>query len=393
MRSFLSALLFVSFFAVSITAIAVAQESDTEKDLLFVTNQGEASVSIINMNTNEVVETVDLTAFGFSSNASPHHAVAEKDGSAWYVSMIAENTVLKLNSDDEVVSQGQMEAPGLLSIHPTKNYLFVARSMMAASPPQSLGMADRDDLATLEEVGVFFDRPHAVTTTADGRFVYSASLATNQFIGLDPETQRGELTAIDGSTHVLVQLASSPDGMQLAGTGQLSAALLLFDVEDDGRLTLTDEIEVGAQPWHPIYSPDGSRIYVPNKQGNSVSVVDVEQREVIHTIEGDAFAEPHGAALSADGRYLYVSNNHQRGMMEDMMRDMVAGAEQPAGSPRDHDDHHDDHDHHADHDHDEHDHDTDERPGTVAVIDTETFEVVQVIEVGVYPTGLGTQVR
>ena len=389
------------FLAVALFAFtagsSLAQDAAEERDLLYVANQGEASVAIIDMSTHEVIETVDLTALGFSANASPHHVIAEPDGSAWYVSLITENTVLKINADNELVDRATMEAPGLMSLHPTENTLFIARSMMAVNPPQRIGMAPRDDLGALEEVDVFFDRPHALAITAEGAFVYTASLATNQLIGLDPESLRGDLSTVDGAPHVIVQLAASPDGRQMAGTGQLTGTLLLFDVAADGRLTLTDEVAVGAQPWHPIYSPDGRHIYVPNKQSNTVSVVDVEQRAVTHTMEHDAFAEPHGAALSPDGRHLYISNNHQRGMMEDMMQDMAATAGQ-GGTHGDHSDHgndHGDHGHHSNHGdhngHEGHDHSTGDRPGTIAVIDTETLEVVQVIEVGVYPTGIGTR--
>ena len=374
---------------------------------LYVTNQGEASVSIINMDTHEVETTVDLTELGFSENAQPHHAIAEPDGSAWYVSLIGDNTVLQFNADNEIISQGSMQAPGLLSLHADNDQLFIARSMMAVSPPQSLGMAPRSDLGLLEEVDVFIDRPHALATTPDGRFVYSASLATNQFIGVDPTTRRGELSTIDGDTHVIVQMAASPITNEIVGTGQTTAQLLFFDIEDDGTLTHTESVEVGAQPWHPVYSDDGERIFVPNKQSNDISVVDATERRVVDTITHDSFAEPHGAVLSPDGTRLYISNNHQRAMMEDMARDM--GMDPDAHDDHaDHDDHehhdeHDDHEHHDEHDehvhHDEHDahhddeghdHTTEDRPGTITVIDTETLEVVDVIEVGVYPTGIGT---
>ena len=365
----------------------LAQDTAEERDLLYVANQGEASVAIIDMASQEVIETVDLTALGFSANASPHHVIAEPDGSAWYVSLISENTVLKFNAENELVDRASMEAPGLLSLHPTERTLFIAHSMMAVNPPQRIGIAPRDDLGALEQVEVFFDRPHAITVTPDGSFVYVGSLATNQLIGVDAESLRGDLLALDGPPHVLVQLATSPDGQQVAGTGQLTGRLLLFDVGAEGQLTLTDQVAVGAQPWHPTYSPDGSRIYVPNKQANTVSVVDTEQRTVTHTIEHDAFAEPHGTALSADGRYLYVSNNHRRGEMDHMMQDMgtMGGDDGMHGD-------HGGHDEHSDHDsHEGHSESRDERPGTIAVIDTETLEVVRVIEVGVYPTGIGTR--
>jgi YVTN family beta-propeller protein len=91
---------------------------------------------------------------------------------------------------------------------------------------------------------------------------------------------------------------------------------------------------------------------VPNKASNTVSVVDLESRTVTATIEGEGLAQPHGAVLSPDGRYLFVSNNNRNGTYT------------PTGDNPD--------------------------AGTITVIDTETNEITKVIEVGTYPSGIGT---
>jgi YVTN family beta-propeller protein len=105
--------------------------------------------------------------------------------------------------------------------------------------------------------------------------------------------------------------------------------------------------------------------------------------------------QPHGSALSPDGRYLYVSNNHRQ--MSMTMSSARGDTEQgdAQGDPS--------------MDHDEMDHDEMQEDamqedatsgsvpsgnnGTISVIDTESFEVVDVIEVGEYPTGIGTRAR
>jgi len=61
------------------------------KEYVYVANQGSATVSVIDVAKNDVVETVDLERLGFSANAKPHHIVVEPDGSFWYLSMIVEN--------------------------------------------------------------------------------------------------------------------------------------------------------------------------------------------------------------------------------------------------------------------------------------------------------------
>ena len=318
---------------------------------IYVCNQGSATVSIFDANTHEVVDTVDLQTLGFSENAKPHHAVAEPDGSFWYLSLIAENTVLKLNPENEVVGRIEMETPGMLAIQPNGNLLFVGRSMSAVNPPKSLGLINRSDMS-MEMIGTFFPRPHALTLSADGSRAFVASLATNQMLSLDASTQDIELTRLGGDTQTLVQFAATPDGSTLIGGGQVTGQLLFFDASDPANITVTDTLDVGAMPWHPVISPDGTTAYVPVKGANEVAVVDIASRSITKRISGNGLAQPHGSALSPNGRFLYVTNNNSKGTYT------------PTGD--------------------------DPKAGTVVVIDTESQEIVSVIETGRNPTGIGT---
>jgi len=47
---------------------------------LYVTNQDDATVSVIDVGTRKLVETVDLQKIGFGPNAKPHHTPQEADG-------------------------------------------------------------------------------------------------------------------------------------------------------------------------------------------------------------------------------------------------------------------------------------------------------------------------
>ena len=95
-------------------------------------------------------------------------------------------------------------------------------------------------------------------------------------------------------------------------------------------------------------------VWFGNKMGNRATVVDVENREVVGTIEG--LSEPHGAAISPDGRTVYISNNNLNGAFNGryMWQDEYL-------------------------------------PGAIAVIDSESREITRMLEVGPNPTGLGTR--
>ena len=321
-------------------------------DLLYVANQGEATVSVIDMQTNVLVETVDLTAYGFTANAKPHDVAVEPDGSFWYVSLIGDDAVARFSRDNQLVGTATMEVPGMLAVHPARDLLVAARSMSAVDPPSSIGLIQRSSMA-VDEVPVVFPRPHGLAIDPGGAYVHTASLAENRMMSVDLDTEDVLFTSFEGPTAVFVQFAVLPGREMLVVSEQLTRQVTLLDVSEPPALVPTATIEVGEQPWHPVAMPDGERVYVGNKASNTVSVIDVEQADVLATIRGEGLAEPHGSAVRPDGRYVYVSNNNSDGTYE------------PEGD--------------------------DPEAGTVVVIDTRTNAIVKVIEVGTNPAGLGTR--
>ncbi|HEX9729382.1 MAG TPA: YncE family protein [Gemmatimonadales bacterium] len=330
---------------------AAAQGSDAH--LLYVCSQDAAVVSVIDTRRNEVVETIDLQALGFPANAKPHHTVVERDGSFWYLSLIGANKVLKFDRDNRVVGQLDFVAPGMLALHPETDAMYVGRSMSAVNPPQRIGIIDRSTM-TIDELDAFYPRPHALAVAPAGGFVLTASLAENQITIVDAATLELTTRAIDGGHQMLVQFAFSPDGSRLVAGGQMSGELLVFDATALPALRLVKRIPVNAEPWHPVFTPDGRSVYFGNKGANTVTVVDATTWEVAVVIEGEGLAEPHGSAVSPDGRFVYITSNNLKGVYTDS---------------------------HGGH------------PGTVAVINTTTHRIEKVIEVPPGATGLSARLR
>jgi YVTN family beta-propeller protein len=337
---------------------AVAPISD---DLLYVCNQNDATLSVIDMATNRVVRTVDLQLLGFSANARPHHVAVEPDGSFWYVTLIGDNRVVKLDRNDRVVAQVAFETPGMLALHPTQDLLFVGRSMTAVNPPQRIGVLRRSDLK-LDELEVNLPRPHALGLEPGSGTLYTASLAANQLATIDLATDRVTLHDVPGPAHALMQVSIAPGGKMMAVSAELSHKLLRFDLTNPREPRLITAIDVGPQPFDPIHTKDGRWIFVPNKAANAVTMIDAASDRIAHVIRGSGLAQPHGIAVSADGRYVYVSNNNLRPAPAAGGHEMHApGPAQPAGK------------------------------GSVVVIDVATRAIVHVIEVGHNASGIGTR--
>ena len=103
-----------------------------------------------------------------------------------------------------------------------------------------------------------------------------------------------------------------------------------------------------------------------NNRDNTVNVIDMGTRTLAKVIEGNELAQPHGAAMSPDGRFAYISSRNLE-MSEDRRR---AGH---VYTPR-------------------YDLGDNARAGTVVVIDTRSQEIVKTIEIEGYGSGLGAAV-
>jgi YVTN family beta-propeller protein len=333
---------------------------------LYVPNQSDATVSILDAATGAVLTTVDLQAAGFTANAKPHAVIVEPDGSAWYATLIGDGWVAKFDRDNRLLGKARMETPGMLAVDPKHDRLYASRSMTAVSPPSSIGVIRRSDMTLLEETDVLVPRPHAIAVdTASGR-VYVSGLGDNRIATIDDG--RVELTDVPGPLHAYVTFALSPDGSRLAASTQLTAQLLGFDV------TTGIPRQVGAAGVLPFgyqvaYSPDGRSVWLGDQRSGAVTEVDATAWRVAGIIRDSAFAEPHGVAVSPDGRTVYVSSHGVQTApaattsastpADTMHGGMHAGMDAPRGG------------------------------GTLTLIDARTRAVRKVVPVGRYATAIG----
>lgn len=322
-------------------------------DYLYVASQEDVSVAVIDMTSNELVATVDLQALGYPATAKAHDTAVDPDGSHWYVSLIAAGKVLKFDRDNRLVGESDFETPGMLTTDPTSDRLYVGRSMAAVNPPQRIGVVQRTTMA-LEEIDVFFPRPHAMAVDPRSERYFSASLGQASLAYAPLGAEEVDLVDLGGANPVIVQLAVSPDGRWMVGTGQVSGDLHVFDLEGEAPKAVRT-VAVGGQPWHPSFTPDGREVWIPRQTGNSVSVVDTRTWSVVDVVEHPALIEPHGSAVSPDGVTVYVSARN------------VAGGYRGAGD--------------------------DPRPGTVVAVNRQTRGVVKVFEVGRYAAGMDAAPR
>jgi DNA-binding beta-propeller fold protein YncE len=293
---------------------------------LYVANQDDATVSIIGGGSLAVVETVDLRSYGFGDNAKPHHLQVEPDGSAWYVTLIGAGKVLKLDRQNRRLASTDLQVPGLIALHPSQDLMFVGRSMSAVNPPPRIAVIRRSDMRLLDEIDLLFPRPHGITTHPAGERVFVASLGTNQLASVGVADGEVRLVDVPGPARGFVQVAVSPDGRWLAVTAELTDDLMIFDLANPREPKLARTISMPDGPFEPLFTGDGRWIYVTCLGANRVAVVDTRAWEVRAVLEHEAFAQPHGVALSPDGRHVFIGNRHQLGGTHDHQGGKPTGA-------------------------------------------------------------------
>ncbi len=293
---------------------------------LYVPNQDDATVSVIDPATRRLLRTVDLRRYGVGDNAKPHHVQVEPDGSAWYVTLIGAGKVLKLDSRDRALGSVDLEVPGLIALHPSKDLMFVGRSMSAVNPPPRMAVIRRSDMKLLDEVDLLVPRPHGIVVHPAGDVVYVASLGTNQIASVGVDGGEVRLLDVPGLAKGFVQAAVSPDGSRLAVTAELTDSLLVFDLADRSAPKLIRGVPMPDGPFEPVFTPDGRSIFVTALNANRVAVLDTRDWTVNVLPEHAGFGQPHGIALAPDGSRVFVGNRHQLGGVHDHTGGKPAGA-------------------------------------------------------------------
>ena len=111
------------------------------------------------------------------------------------------------------------------------------------------------------------------------------------------------------SSHVH-PLALSPSGERLYAVNTPDARLAIFDVDDEGDLTLRTDVPVGIEPVSVAVRPGTDEVWVANHLSDSVSVVDGVAGRLIATIRvGD---EPTDVAFASGRAFVSLAGAEDR---------------------------------------------------------------------------------
>jgi len=163
-----------------------------------------------------------------------------------------------------------------------------------------------------------YDVPHALALTADGRYILTAPLTGRDVLVVDAaSSDLVHRTSLGDANRELVHFSILPDGetATLTSNSEGRSEVLFFALGEDGSLTLDGAVPTGARAWHGHLDTDGRTVLVPNRAGDSVTLIDVPTKSVRLTAANDSaggpIAMPHSPAPTYDGAFFVTSSNLQ----------------------------------------------------------------------------------
>jgi YVTN family beta-propeller protein len=318
---------------------------------VYVCNQKSDAVSVINGDRKVVSALINLD---FLQTVDSPHMVKERDGFL-YVTLIATAKLLKIDTRNNQIT-GEVTGitkAGMIQISPDGTKAYVSRSSTSDPVFNSIFVVNILNMTMIKEIllpapGV----PHGLALSPDGSTLYAANLTLDRISIIDAVNDEYlEDIVLPAGTEPM-QAEISPDGKYLYISARGTNMLMVFDTSTK---TVLAQVPVAAGPMHIAVTSDGNKIYLPSMMGNVVNIIIKNGTSWTKTgeISHPGFILLHGADLTDDDRYLYVSSRNTNG---NFVPQFTVIGEGP--------------------------------PGTIGIIDTQTDKVIKLIEIEEHGAGL-----
>ena len=333
---------------------------------IYVVNQGSDIVSVIDGDAMVVSRLIDVDMT--TGIDAPHNIHVDRQGRYGYVTLINSGLLVQFDTaaDSVVATAAAGRSPAHPITSPDGRIVYVTNW-----DPIQPCLRVLDTTAMAERGAIYFPptlggQPHGIAITESGNVLYTANTGGQSIfkvvIGATPEEMN--LTYIP-----LGNPGERIDPLQVMLDSDESHVFVTCNASNDVRVvdTTSDEmvqvIPIGGRVASMGRSPDGSLIYVACWEQNAVAVIDTRAMRVVQTItnqglEAPVFAHPHAAVFTPDGRHILVTNENTDGTYPQHHPSVGGG-----------------------------------RNGNVAIIDAGTREIVKVLEVEAFPTGIASLSR
>lgn len=258
-------------------ALFIAAPDPAAGPLVYVSNELDGTVSVIDASTDAVVRTIKV-------GARPR-GIEAHDGRI-YVALSDTNREAR-SDKDAIVALDPATGRELTRFDAGSDpERFVIGGIRLFSANEDAGTATITDMKTRKILGTLV-------------------------VGIEPEG-----------------VAISPNGRWVYVTAETSNTVSVIDT---AKLKVVSSFLVDPRPRAAAFSPDGLRAYVTSEIGGSVNVVDVRRHRVLKTIGLPSPAKPVGVAVSRDGRTVFIANGHGNSVTFLDARRLTVAAVVPVG--------------------------------------------------------------
>lgn len=284
----------VAALAIMACASAQAAMPAPGQGFLYVANTDDNTITIINMQDNSVVNTIDTgtQVTGMSADPTgyyvyfmgpegvkiidtkddnirnvgmgvgPHAIVASPDGSGYYVLYGTYINKVNIGSGDVSQKINIVRNKDVMSISPEGNMACLGSNYFDSVALYSIPGGDS------QTPEIDFGKSVDSTFSPDSNFAYISLMELNKVICLNARDYRFKYDIAVNS--IPAGLAVSPDGSTLYVTQPSDNKVVAINTSSRNIL---GTIDVGTSPQQIIFSPDGTKAYVTNVVSKSVSII------------------------------------------------------------------------------------------------------------------------
>ncbi len=330
----------------------------TSSDYIYACSQFGDKILAIDPTSNLLARTIDVN-FSSVEIDQPHNV--KKFGNYLYASIISAGKFLKIDIPTNTIvgTIDGLQQPGMIEISSDGKKAYVSKSATATGNNNEIYFINTESM-TLEETFLLPETglPHGMAISSDDNFLYVANMTKDKISIIDLTTNEflDNINLSNIFEHEPMHLYISPDDKYLYACCRMSSKLLIINTETKSVIT-TQTLDIQDHPMQAAISEDGLTIYVVSHHEPIVTTITKSSTSETwtKTLEygNPAFQHLYGADLSADGKYLYMTCSNEENDFDPHYS--IPGVE---------------------------------RQSLLCVYDTELKEVVKIIDLGSYATGI-----
>ena len=291
---------------------AVDSASSSAGPRLYVSNETEGSISVIDASANRLLRTVPV-------GKRPRGIRTTRDGRTVYVALSG-SPIAGPGVDQSKLPPPDRNSDGIGVVDAASGRLL--RILKSGTDPEQFAVSsderrlfvaneDAGQVSVVEvDTGAIVktidvgEEPEGVDLSPDGRFVYVTSEAENQVAVVDATSlERVALVEVGPRPR---STAFLPDGSRAYVSAENDAAVYVIDT---ASFKVVSRISVGdttQRPMGVVAAPDGTAIFVTTGRGRQLHRISVPDHAISAKI--DVGERPWGVAISDDGRTVFTAN-------------------------------------------------------------------------------------